>query len=140
MRANRFDILDDNFFGPGSNGDERILEFCNERENIVMGGFYEDISEITKMFNLDCSSGRNIKNLSGGEAKRINICRGLMSEKHILFADEPTASLDEANSARVMNKLLNSSNTVVVVTHDLNQLKYFDSVYEIRECKVWKRK
>ncbi len=110
------------------------------RENIIMGGFYEDISELTKMFNIDYSSGTNIKNLSGGEAKRINICRGLMSEKHILFADEPTASLDKANSARVMNKLLNSSNTVVVVTHDLNQLKYFDSVYEIKECKVWKRK
>ena len=62
------------------------------------------------------------KTLSGGEQQRVALARAFVSEPNILFADEPTGSLDEASGARVIELLfqLNRENgsTLILVTHD----------------------
>jgi len=59
--------------------------------------------------------------LSGGEKQRLALARALIKEPAILLADEPTASLDYNNKARVMNIIKDfnkSGGTVIMITHD----------------------
>ncbi|MEW9799181.1 ABC transporter ATP-binding protein [Alteromonas sp. CYL-A6] len=60
--------------------------------------------------------------LSGGEQQRVAIARAFIGEPKLLFADEPTGNLDEANSEKIEHLLFNMNKelgtTLVLVTHD----------------------
>jgi putative ABC transport system ATP-binding protein len=62
------------------------------------------------------------RTLSGGEQQRVALARAFINQPAILFADEPTGSLDEASGNRVIDLLfdLNKANnsTLILVTHD----------------------
>jgi ABC-type lipoprotein export system ATPase subunit len=73
-------------------------------------------------FGIGDKAGRLPRELSGGEQQRVAIARALVLQPRYLFADEPTGSLDTANSEVVM-RLIRETNeqlgtTVVLVTHD----------------------
>jgi len=62
------------------------------------------------------------EDLSGGEEQRVEIARGMITDKHIILADEPTNSLDSENREIVSSLLLKLANKynkiVIVVSHD----------------------
>ena len=62
------------------------------------------------------------KTLSGGEQQRVALARAFINQPSILFADEPTGSLDEVSGDRVIELLFElnreNSSTLVLVTHD----------------------
>ena len=76
------------------------------------------------------------KELSGGELRRIIIARALMTDPKILIADEPTSDLDIEATKEVMDllkKINEKGTTVLVVTHELDTLKYGKKVYTMSE-------
>ena len=77
---------------------------------------------------------------SGGEQQRAAIARVLINNPRILFADEPTASLDAA-SANTVLELFQSPNkelgqTIVMVTHEPEDEKYVDRVIWLQDGMV----
>lgn len=80
--------------------------------------------------------------VSGGEQQRAAVARALINRPKILFADEPTASLDMA-SARVVLELFRRLNkdlkqTIVMVTHEPEDEKYVDRVIWLKDGLVEK--
>ncbi|MDP2423957.1 MAG: energy-dependent translational throttle protein EttA [Bacteroidales bacterium] len=68
---------------------------------------------------LRCPEGDNpVKNLSGGERRRVALCRLLLSEPDILLLDEPTNHLDAESVEWLEQHLKQYKGTVIAVTHD----------------------
>ncbi|HEY8547751.1 MAG TPA: ABC transporter ATP-binding protein [Acidimicrobiales bacterium] len=78
--------------------------------------------------------------LSGGEAQRVAMARALVSEPDVVFADEPTGSLDSLAGELVMDLLVDSARaqgtTVVVVTHEPRVAAYADREVVVRDGRV----
>lgn len=83
------------------------------------------------------------RELSGGEARRVMIARALINEPQILIADEPTSDLDVVNTRCVMellSKLNENGMTVLLVTHELNTLKYGKKIFTMESGKIYEGK
>jgi putative ABC transport system ATP-binding protein len=78
--------------------------------------------------------------LSGGEAQRVALARALIIQPRVLFADEPTGSLDSLMGERVMDLLVDlareEGTTVVLVTHDARVAAYADREVMVRDGRV----
>jgi ABC-type lipoprotein export system ATPase subunit len=81
-----------------------------------------------------------VQKLSGGEMQRVAICRALLRKPRLLLADEPTGSLDDQNSRRVMDLLLSlakhEGSTLVYVTHSLQLARLADQVWQLHSGKL----
>lgn len=92
---------------------------------------------------LDGLGGRRTGELSGGQAQRVALARALVAKPQILFADEPTGSLDTLTGELVMNMLValarEEGSTVVLVTHDARVAAYADREVMVRDGKVINR-
>ena len=63
-------------------------------------------------------SDASIKNLSGGEKRRVALCQLLIQEPDILLLDEPTNHLDAESVAWLEKHLQEYKGTVIAITHD----------------------
>lgn len=71
---------------------------------------------------------------SGGEQQRIAIAKILLKNCDVIFADEPTASLDNENKVNILNhlkELHKLGKTIVIVSHDHEVCQYCDRVISI---------
>ena len=76
--------------------------------------------------------------LSGGQCQRVAIARAVINDPKVIFADEPTASLDHENAYNVMKilKEYSKDRLVLVVTHDKSILKDADFVIEMWDGEI----
>jgi putative ABC transport system ATP-binding protein len=78
--------------------------------------------------------------LSGGQAQRVALARGLVMHPRVLFADEPTGALDSLTGEMVMELLVDSvrelGTTVVLVTHEPRVAAYADREIVVRDGRV----
>jgi putative ABC transport system ATP-binding protein len=89
---------------------------------------------------LDGLEGRRSGELSGGQAQRVALARGLVARPQVLFADEPTGSLDSLAGEQVMNLLTaaarDQGTAVILVTHEARVAAYADREVIVRDGRV----
>lgn len=79
--------------------------------------------------------------ISVGERQKAAVLRALINKPQILFADEPTASLDTDSAIRIMDLLEKTmcDASSVVVTHDYRILKNADRIVNMRDGRLYER-
>ena len=92
------------------------------------------IEEVLRLLKLEHRRDFKPPKLSGGERQRVAIGRALVSGAPLILADEPTGNLDPKQSEEIFTlfKELNERGTTfLVVTHNLNLLRFFNKVYTL---------
>ena len=109
-----------------------LLENMNVFDNIMTGALVaqknspelvKKAETLLKKVGIEETLWQKFPNqLSGGEAQRVGIVRAVINEPEILFADEPTGSLNSASGTDVLDiftELSSKGQSIVMVTHDL---------------------
>lgn len=82
---------------------------------------------------------RKISQVSGGQLQRACICRSMMNNPEILFADEPTGALNKSAAAEVMGELVKlnrEGTTILMVTHDSKIASQCDRIMYLLDGRI----
>lgn len=101
----------------------------------------KDAKDLLKAVGLETQMYKRANKISGGQAQRVAIARGLINKPSIVLADEPTGNLDSVTSGTIvqlmksMAKKLNQ--TFIIVTHDREHFGDVDRVITIKDGKAF---
>ena len=121
---------------------ESLLSALTVRENILfpftIGGLErpseERLLEVSDKLGITDLLDEYPSDLSGGEMRRATIARAVINKPSLIIADEPTGSLDSANTFKVMEifrDIASEGTAVIVVTHQKETLGYAKRVLEM---------
>jgi putative ABC transport system ATP-binding protein len=100
----------------------------------------EKAQKLLLRMGLDKRSGNFPHQLSGGEMQRVAMCRALINNPKIIFADEPTGNLDSENGRAILELLLEyhreSHTTLVLVTHSIDIAKMADRMIVLQDGRI----
>jgi ATP-binding cassette ChvD family protein len=119
---NEYNRINESFANPMSDEEmQKLIERQGEvQEKLDHANAWELDSRLEMAMDaLRCPAGdTQVKVLSGGEKRRVALCRLLLQKPDILLLDEPTNHLDAESVAWLENHLQNYEGTVIAVTHD----------------------
>ncbi|TSI09010.1 ABC transporter ATP-binding protein [Lysinibacillus sp. BW-2-10] len=96
-----------------------------------------EVEIILQLVGMDHRKQAYPSSLSGGEKQRVAIARAIIHKPKVLFADEPTASLDSKRSKDIMDLIRNITKTLnittLIVTHDEEMLSYADHIIKMSD-------
>ena len=100
----------------------------------------ERAEKLLEYLNIKDRAHHKPNELSGGEKQRVAVARALINNPDVIFADEPSGSLDSKNKEELHNLFLDLKNrfgqTLVIVTHDPELAKISDRVIQMRDGAV----
>ena len=116
----RFDEVSAGFADPDADMDALMAEQAELQEKIdAVGGWELQRTLDIAMDALRCPPGdQDVATLSGGERRRVALCRLLLQQPDLLLLDEPTNHLDAESVAWLERFLQDYQGTVVAITHD----------------------
>ena len=101
---------------------------------------YERAQKWLNRVELGSKSNNMLGELSGGQMQRIAVARAMVINPKVLFADEPTGSLDSLNSEKIMELFISTARshgtTVVMVTHEPTIAAYADREVTVRDGQI----
>jgi len=123
-----------------------LINYLTALENVMVGAVKRNhdvvayAQELLRRVGLGDKLRQRPYQLSIGERQRVAVARALVHRPAIVFADEPTASLDQATGREVIDLLVDyrrgGGGSVVVVTHDPAMLTGADRVLQMRDGRL----
>jgi putative ABC transport system ATP-binding protein len=123
-----------------------LINYLSTLENVLVGAVNRNhevvayAQELLRRVGLGDKLRNRPYQLSIGERQRVAVARSLVHRPAVVFADEPTASLDQATGREVINLLADyrtrGEGSVVVVTHDPAMLTGADRVLQMRDGRL----
>lgn len=122
-----------------------LVPYMDAIDNVIVAGNEDDKTLRTKAAEFMTALGlkerefhKKPSKLSGGQCQRVAIARAMINNPKVIFADEPTASLDHENAFNVMKILKEyaKDRLVIVVTHDRSILSDVDMIVEMWDGKI----
>lgn len=113
------------------------LTLDNVKESIMA----ERLSRATKLLGIESLLKKRTFEISGGQAQRVAIARGIINEPSLLLADEPTGNLDSKAVKDVMELFVsinkNLDTTILMVTHDPYVASFCSRVIFIKDGSLY---
>ncbi len=101
----------------------------------------KDAMDLLKVVGLENQMYKRVNKISGGQAQRVAIARGLINKPSIVLADEPTGNLDSVTSqtiVQLMKSMAKKLNQIfIIVTHDRQYFGDVDRVITIKDGKAF---
>jgi ATP-binding cassette ChvD family protein len=115
-----FDEINNAFGDPDADMDKLMERQAKVQDKLDASGAWDLDSKLEMAMDaLRCPPGEtSVATLSGGEKRRVALCRLLLQEPDILLLDEPTNHLDDESVAWLEQHLQQYAGTVIAVTHD----------------------
>ncbi|NLO70802.1 MAG: energy-dependent translational throttle protein EttA [Porphyromonadaceae bacterium] len=115
-----FDKINDQFADPDADFDKLIARQAELQEKLDHADAWNLDNKLERAMDaLRCPpEDALVKNLSGGERRRVALCRLLLRQPDILLLDEPTNHLDAESVMWLEQHLHNYAGTVIAITHD----------------------
>jgi putative ABC transport system ATP-binding protein len=123
-----------------------LINYLSVLENVMVGATIRDwdserwARDLLVRVGLEDKIGQRPYQLSIGQRQRVAVVRALVHRPSIVFADEPTAALDQATGRQVVDLLADyrreSGRSVVVVTHDPDMLLGADRILRMRDGRL----
>lgn len=119
-----------------------LVPYLTAVENVMTAldgkGAYQKAVQILKQVGLEESINKKPYQLSGGQKQRVAIARALVNDPKVIFADEPTASLDHEKAKEIIEiiRSVSSKPAVIIATHDTSIVNSNDRIIHINNRNI----